>query len=143
MPGGRLPPGRQRRPSGASRRASARETDAETDATCLGGRVTGHARRGRRRPRTRPSAAGKDLNAAVDLVRADWGRTRSPATGRRRHRGWTLGSARDAVDHYLVFEGGLPPDDDRDGEDPGLIPEISARPLVARVAWSDEPLDDD
>ena len=40
----------------------------------------------------------------------------------------------------LVYEGGIPADDHRDGEDEGLIDEISARPLVA---WSDESLDDD
>ena len=53
------------------------------------------------------------------------------------------GSARDGVDHYLVYEGGIPDDDPRLGEDEELIDEISARPLVARVAWSDEYRDDD
>ena len=38
--------------------------------------------------------------------------------------------------------GGLPADDDPDGRDQRLMDEISARPL-ARVVWSDEPLDDD
>ena len=53
------------------------------------------------------------------------------------------GSARDGVDHYLVYEGDIPADDGRCGDDEELIDEVSARPLVARVAWSDESRDDD
>ena len=48
------------------------------------------------------------------------------------------GTARDGVDHYLVYEGGVPADDPRPGDDQELIDEISALPLVALVAWSDE-----
>ena len=39
--------------------------------------------------------------------------------------------------------GGIPANDGRCGDDEELIDEISARPLVARVAWSDESRDDD
>ena len=50
------------------------------------------------------------------------------------------GTARDGVDHYIVFKG--LPADDRDGQDPDLIEEVSAREVVARVAWSGGELDE-